>query len=111
MDYAELRKQRQDKDASTDRFDHSWEQAHCPVLHSGFLECLNGDESKSALFLSLWYSNGAYRVRLEDRQAEEKAFLEVGGLEELFERLDGVLRSTGLDWSPDVRRRQRGFGS
>ncbi len=111
MSYVEQKKKRQEESVNVGRFDFGWEVEHLPTLHSGFLEPCAGDESKSTLFLSLWFSNGSYRFRLQDRSSDEKAFGECGTLAEAFSTIEEKLNAGTLDWSPDKRGRSNGYGS
>jgi len=101
MSYADKRKERQESEANTSRFDFSREERETPLLHSGFLESCQGDENKSVLFISIWFANGSYRCRIQDRQADEKAFFELGTLHDCFQKLEAVLNNGTLDWTPD----------
>ena len=101
MDYAEYRKLAAAKEATTDRHDFSWEQEHIPLLHSGFLQCLGGDHSKSVLRLTFYYSNGSYHGLLMDRQAREKAFIDVGTLCEGLAAVEEGMKMNTLDWRQD----------
>ena len=105
MSYAESRKARQESDVNVGRHDFDWEEQQCPTLHSGFLEPCSGNADKSALFLSIWFSNGSYRVRLQDRSSDEKCFADIGTLKSAFEKIEELLNTGSLDWSPDHHQR------
>jgi len=99
MSYGEHRQARVDSETNQDVVDHSWEQERCGLLHSGFLERCSGDDSKSVIFLSIWYTKGMYRCKLLDRQNREKTFVDVGTLENLFETLNRMMMDCELEWS------------
>lgn len=101
MTYAEQRDARRSADANFSKHDFSWEEEHCPSLHSGLMEPLPNRPGYGALFVSLWVSNGSYRVRIQDRSVDEKAFLDVGTLENVFSKIDEALLGDSLDWTPD----------
>lgn len=108
MSYAEQKAKRQAEDANVGRHDFSWEEKELPTLHSGFMEpCVNKPEH-STLFLSLWFNNGSYRFRLQDRSSDEKCFGDAGTLREAFQAIERMLVSGDLDWTPDSGRR-RGY--
>ena len=101
MSYAESRKARQERDVNVGRHDFSWEESECPTLHSGFMEPAKEGGDKSALFLSIWFSNGSYRIRLQDRSSDEKSFADIGTLDQCFQKVEESLNNGSLDWSPD----------
>lgn len=101
MSYADKRKERAESETNTSRFDFSWEERETPLLHSGFTEPCSGDETKSVLFISIWFANGSYRCRIQDRQADEKAFFELGTLQSCFTTIEAHLNKGSLDWTPD----------
>lgn len=105
MSYAEQRERRQKEDANVSKHDFGWEEEQLPMLHSGFLERCKGDDSKSAFFLSIFFANGEYRCRLQDRQADEKAFIRVTSLRGLFEQLEAALSADDVEWTPDKYQR------
>lgn len=108
MSYADQRAQRLERDANQSLHDFDWEVKNVPLLHSGFLEPCKRDESKSTLFVSIWFSGGNYRLRIQDRELNEKAFLVVGTLCDAFANLEHALRENLLEWTPDdVRRNGR----
>lgn len=111
MSYAEQRKQRQESEVNVGRHDFGWEEEHLPTLHSGFLEPCAGNADRSTLFLSLWFANGSYRFRLQDRSSDEKCFGDTGTLAEAFTVIERMLNDGTLDWSPDKRARSNGYGS
>ena len=111
MSYAELRKQRESVDGNTDRHDFRGDLERFPMLHSGFTEACPGDHSKSVLTLSIYFSNGSYRVRVQDRARDEKAFLDVGTLSQALDRLEEAIAENALDWTPDIARRSGRFGT
>lgn len=101
MSYAEKRKEREEGSVNLSRHAFDWEQERTPLLHDGFQEACTGNPSKGVLFVSFWFANGSYRCRIQDRQADEKAFLDVGTLDGVWERLEKALAADELDWSPD----------
>lgn len=111
MSYSQLRESRQKDDANCDRFDFSWELESIPLLHSGMTETCRNNPAKSVLGLSIFFANGSYRVRIEDRQEDEKAFLELGNLREAWITIEAAIQENRLDWTPDSRRRNGTFGT
>lgn len=105
MSYAEKRQKRKDSDVNLSRHDFDWEQERTPLLHDGFQEVCAGDSGRGVLFVSFWFANGSYRCRIQDRQSDEKAFLDVGTLEGSWERVEHALANDALDWTPDVKAR------
>jgi len=101
MSYFSKRQEQQADDSNTSRFDFTHEQEIMPLLHSGFCESLPNDTTKSTLYLSIWFANGGYRARITDRQAREKAFIELGTLTDCFARIEKLLEANDLDWVED----------
>jgi len=101
MSYAEHRKEQAHQDVNAGGADHSWEEEQCDLLHSGFLERVSGDDQKSVLFLSIWFTSGIYKCKLLDRQNHERCFLNVGSLENLFQNLNAAIASNELEWLPE----------
>ena len=101
MDYAEYRAERASQETNADRHDFSWEQEHIPLLHSGFLQSLPGDVTKSCLRLTFFYSKGSYHCLLMDKETREKAFLNVETLGEGLAAVEEALRNSTLDWVQD----------
>lgn len=105
MSYAERRKRSEDNDQSHYRHDFGWEEQQLPVLHSGFTEPVSKHPEKSRLFVSLFFANGSYRARIQDRETDEKAFLDVGTLREFLDKVESALANDALDWTPDRQSR------
>jgi len=106
VSYEEFRKAQREFDQNHDGLDHSWAEKECPLLHSGFISPCPADESKSSLFVSVWFTSGHYQVKILDRSSDEKAFARIENLETLFVELEKALREDLLDWTPDVRSRE-----
>lgn len=105
MSYGEHRKLQTEQEVNAAGTDFGWEEEQCDLLHSGFLERCTGDDTKSVLFLSVWFTGGIYKCKLMDRQNHERCFINVGSLENLFQNLNAMLLSNELEWMPeDVRR-------
>ena len=105
MSYAEHRKEQAHSDVNARGVDFGWEEEQCDLLHSGFLERVSGDDTKSVLFLSIWFTAGIYKCKLLDRQNHERCFINVGSLENLFQNVNAMLTSNELEWMPDEGRR------
>lgn len=101
MDYAEYRKLAAARAVNEDKHDFSWELEHIPTVHSGFLQSLNGDDSKSVLRLTYYYSKGSYHCLLLDRSAREKAFINVGTLGEGLAIVEEAMKNNTLEWMTD----------
>lgn len=110
MGFLEQRQKAKEETTNGYRFDFSWEKQHVPLLHDGFLESVEGSEGKSVLSIQLFFSNGRYRARIQDRQNREQAFCDVGTLAEAFEVLERGLREDQLDWMPYQESRRGGYG-
>lgn len=100
MSYGESRKRQSESDINHSDLDFSWEAEQCPLLHSGFLECLKGDGAKSVLKLSIWFTQGHYSVLLLDRERKEKCFVNVGTLSNCFQIIEDGLMNCNLEWTP-----------
>ena len=101
MHYSDMREAQTHDLVNTDPDHHKWEMDTMPVLHSGLTTGCVNDPSKNILYLSLYYDNGTYIVRLQDKSSKEKAFLEVSSLKDLFKVLEVKLKSGKLVWKPD----------
>jgi len=101
MSYADHRREQANEEVNTGRVDFGWEEEQCDLLHSGFLERCTGDDTKSVLFLSIWFTAGIYKLKLLDRQNDERCFVNVGSLENLFQNLNAMLASNQLEWMPN----------
>ena len=100
MDYAELRKQRVEQETNRDSIDYSWEVDNCPVLHSGFITCVANNPDQSQFSVLFYVSAGRYFVRLQDREHQEQAFLQVPSLSTAFVHLENALKNSDLIWKP-----------
>ena len=101
MDFLEAREAQQNSEVNEDSVEHLWEKDNVPTIHSGFTTtCLN-DPNWNVLFLSLWYANGSYVVRLQDRENKMRAFVEVESLDKLFQVLDLKIKSGRIPWKPE----------
>ena len=111
MTAKQLREARKRHEQNGERYDFEMEKEHLPLVHSGFTEATTDDLNVSSFFVSIWYSNGAYRLKLLDREAKEKAFLITGTLVDCLDKLERALSSGDLDWVPDEPRRNGRFGT
>lgn len=100
MGFRERQDERKAADVSTGLHDFSWEEGTVPLLHSGFTEPCLRDENKSQLAVQIYFSDGRYWARIQDREIQEQAFWDAGTLVAFFERLDGALRGDDLIWKP-----------
>lgn len=101
MSYTEQRDARKSSEVNNTRHEFEWELEHVPLLHSGFMEPTPNRPEYGILFLSIWFANGSYRIRLQDRGNDEKAFLDCGTLDGVFQLLEQHLIAGTLDWTPD----------
>lgn len=99
MSYSDFRKRVEESNDYGSKCDLSWEEETIPLLHSGFTEPTSKDPSKGTLTIQLFFSNGSYRIRIQDRERGEQAFLDCGSLNGCFERLEAALREAELDWA------------
>jgi len=106
VDYAELRKQQSEHNQNHDSSDFTWEIEHCPFLHDGFISPCPVDETKSSLFVSLWFTQGHYQCKILDRSHDERAFAKIESLGSCFEEIETALATGMLDWSPEKRLRE-----
>ncbi len=103
MHYLDLREAQKSELVNTDPNLHKWEVDTVPVLHSGFTTGCIDNPSKQILYLSVFYSDGSYMCRLQDRTTKEIAFLEVKGLKGLFQELEQKLKTGKLAWKSEKK--------
>ena len=101
MHYSDMREAQKSEDVNQDPDHHKWEMDTMPVLHSGFITGCVNDPSKQILYLSVYYDNRTYVVRLQDKSTKETAFLEVSSLKDVFKVLELKLKTGKLNWKPD----------
>ena len=98
MDYAELQTNRRESTVAVDTTAYNFERERIPILHSGFTTATKADAAKSVLQLHIYFSHGTYMVRIEDRQDNIQAFLEVSGLANLLEELEAAIVGDTIRW-------------
>ncbi len=103
MDYAEHRRRQTELAQNHDCADFTWEVENCPILHSGFIQPLEGQSGKSTLFFSLWFTQGHYQCKVLDRYLNEKAFARVTSLQTIWSELEQHLIKADLDWSEEKK--------
>jgi len=111
MSFLARREAARQNDQNVSRHDFSWEEQNVPLLHSGFTEPNPHRSEYGILYLSVWFKDGGYRIRLQDRSSDEKAFLEVGTLGALFSEIEHALDTESMSWSADRASRNGNFGT
>jgi hypothetical protein len=101
MHFNDIREAQSKEEINLDLRDHIWEKDNMECLHSGFTTGCSDDPNFRVLFLSLWYRDGMYIVRLQDREKGERCYVETETLENLFQNLELLLKSGRLKWKPD----------
>ena len=101
MHYSDMREAQKNELVNQDPNHHKWEMDTIPILHSGLSTGCVNDPQKQILFLSIYYNDRSYVVRLQDRSTKEIAFLEVDSLKDVFKVLELKLKTGKLPWKPD----------
>lgn len=101
MHFNDIREASKDQEYNHDIKKHDWEHDNMPTLHSGFTTGTSDEPKWNVLFMSLYYNEGSYMVRLQDRQTHERAFVEIDTLEGLFPTLELLLCSGRLKFRPE----------
>jgi hypothetical protein len=109
--YSDIREAQKQEEVSQDAKAFQWEKENIPLLHSGFTSPSEKDPAKAILGLSVYFDDGAYVARLQDRDAGERAFMEVGSLSKLFDQLELALKSGRLHFKKVTNYRGNGFGT
>jgi len=110
MTWSTIKSQRQQTDANFAPVDHSWEEERLPTLHSGFIETTTKDLTRSQLAVQIYFCNGTYRARVQDREEGLQAFVQGTNLESLLDCIEAALNSRTLDWSLMKGMNGRGSG-
>lgn len=100
MSYAEQRKQQRDQGQNHSRFDFSWEEGECPLLHSGLTTMCTKEPNRGQLSMQVYFSNGRYHCRLMDREFGEQAFIDLASLGTSFAEIEQAIKNQSLDWQP-----------
>lgn len=99
MSWSSLKSKRESEDVNFAVVDHSWEEERLPTLHSGFSEPTTKDLNRSQLAIQIYFTNGTYRARVQDREDGLQAFVQGTNLESLLDVVEAALNSRTLDWS------------
>ena len=101
MHFNDIREAQQNQQVNIDPSSHEWEQEHMPTLHSGFTSGTSKDPKWNVLFMSMWYKEGMYMVRLQDRETGQRAFIEIESLDNIWRELEIKLVSGRMAWRDD----------
>lgn len=109
MHFHDIREAQRQNQEDAPNGNHRWEEDNMPSLHSGFITATSRDANWKCLLVSVWYSSGGYLVRLQDREREERAFLEIDTLANFWENLEIKFNSGRLQWRSDSRPQETRF--
>lgn len=98
MSYVKIKEARKAGETNEALVDFGWEVERVPLLHSGFIEATTHDETKSILAIQIYFQNGTYRARVQDREDNIHAFINGSNLESLLDVIEEALRVGSLDW-------------
>lgn len=101
MDFLEAREAQKSSEVNHDSEVYQWEKDNVATLHSGFTTSCIHDPNWNVLFLSMWFANGCYMVRLQDRENKERCFVEMETIDKLFQVLDLKMKTGRLPWRPE----------
>lgn len=110
MSWSSLKSDQRTSDENFAPVDHSWEEERLPTLHSGFIEPTTKDLTRSQLAIQIYFTNGTYRARVQDREDGLQAFVQGTNLETLLDVVEAALNSRTLDWSIMRERSHNGRG-
>lgn len=108
MSYETLRNRRQQVTTDLDHTAFEQERTAVPTLHSGFLQHTTKDPNKSILQLHLYFANGSYVVRLEDREDDVQTFIECPTMVGCLDEVERQISSELCRWVPMRRRNGNG---
>ena len=101
MDFLDTRAAQKNSEVNEDVETYQWEKDNVPTIHSGFSQACIHDPNWNILFLSMWFANGTYVVRLQDRENKERCFVEMETLDKMFQVIDLKMKSGRLNWKPE----------
>lgn len=84
-----------------DAHDYSREEQEVPLVHAGFVERVPNNPDWSALLVTVWFSQGKYTCRVQDRVGGDRAFFDSPSLLGLWQALDEAMTRDELVWRPE----------
>ena len=108
MEFNDLREMMKADSTEVEGNNFSWEEEHCPTLHNGFSTASKKEPKFNCLYQSMWFSQGIYLVRLNDKETATTAYLELETLKDFWETIEGKLVTGKLPFR-QARNSERNF--
>lgn len=100
MHFNDMREAQHKDSVNHHELEFAWENEKCPCLHSGFITGSSADPKFNVLYLSMWFAEGIYLVRLNDRETRSTAYIELDSLKDFFETIELKLAAGRVAFRP-----------
>lgn len=108
MHFNDLREMMESDSKETEGIDLNFEMENWPLFVSGLTTGCSKNPKFNVLYFSMWWANGVFLVRLNDRETDKTAYIEFETLHKLFDELELRLKSGRVVFR-EARKQEKDF--